>query len=40
MPIPAGSTTHAHIASTAAEPIHYDFHYDFPVDATVEQGGQ
>jgi hypothetical protein len=36
MPIPAGSTSHAHFASTPADPIHYDF----PSDATVKQGGQ
>jgi hypothetical protein len=36
MPIPAGSTSHAHFASTPADPIRYDF----PLDATVKQGGQ
>jgi hypothetical protein len=36
MPIPAGTTSHAHFASTRADPIHYDF----PSDATVKQGGQ
>jgi hypothetical protein len=36
MPIPAGTSSHAHFASTPADPIHYDF----PSDAMVKQGGQ
>jgi hypothetical protein len=36
MPILAGTTAHAHFASTPADPVHYDF----PSDATVQQGGQ
>jgi hypothetical protein len=33
MPVPAGTTSHAHIASPA-DPLH------FTSDATVKQGGQ
>jgi hypothetical protein len=36
MTIPGGSTSHAHFASTPADPIHYDL----PSDATVKQGDQ
>jgi hypothetical protein len=33
---PSGPTSHAHFASTPADPIHYDI----PSDATAKQGGQ